>query len=141
MTAKEFLQQAYYSQKEAEMKLEQIERLKSLATRTTTSLKATPGGKGEGSAIENAILKLDEQINKLGEEVTELLKISDEVSKAISQVRDFAERRILKYRYLCFFSWKQISVLMKMSERQIFRLHGKAIENFSAMSVDVSRCQ
>lgn len=141
MTAKEFLQQAYCAQQEVEMKLEQIARLKSLATRTTTNLKMAPGGKSEGSIVENAILQLDEQVRKLGEEVTELLKISDEVSKAISQVRDFAERRILKYRYLCFFSWQQISVLMKMSERQIFRLHGKAIENFSAMSVDVSRCQ
>ena len=131
MTAKEFLQQAYYAQQEVDMKLEQIERLQSLATRTTTVFKSAPSGSAcVDSKIETAVIRIQEQINRLTAELTELLSVTEKVSVAIAQVKNPAEKKILKYRYLCFFSWKQISLLMKTSLRQIYRLHSQALENF-----------
>lgn len=133
MTAKEFLQQAYFAQQEVDFKLEEMTRLQSLATRTTSTLKNTPSGTNTTiSKIENALAKIDEQRNRLAEEITELLKITEEVSDAIAKVKDFDERQILKYRYLRFYSWQQISILMKTSLRQIYRLHNQALENFFA---------
>lgn len=112
MTAKEFLRQAYFAQQEVEMKLEQIARLESLATRTTCALKGTPSGSGVAtSKIEQAVVSLQDQRDRLAEEVTDLLRITDKVSTAISQIKNPVEKRILKYRYLCFFSWKQIALL------------------------------
>ena len=131
MTAKEFLQQAYYAQQEVDMKLEQIERLQSLATRTTTVFKNTPSGSAcADSKIETAVIRIQEQINRLATELAELLNVTEKVSAAIAQVKNPVEKKILKYRYLCFFSWKQISLLMKTSLRQIYRLHSQALENF-----------
>lgn len=133
MTAKEFLQQAYYAQQEVEFKLEEIARLESLATRTTATLKSTPSGSNAAtSKIETAVAKMEEQRNRLAEEVTELLKITDEVADAINKVQNYAEKQILKYRYLRFYDWKQISILMKMSSRQLYRLHSQALENFGS---------
>ena len=131
MTAKEFLQQAYYAQQEVNMLLEQIEQLQSLATSTTTVFKNAPSGSaGVNSKIETAVIRIQEQINRLTAELTELLNVTEKVSAAIAQVKNPAEKKILKYRYLCFFSWKQISLLMKTSLRQIYRLHSQALENF-----------
>lgn len=131
MTAKEFLQQAYFAQQEIDMKLEQISRLQSLATRTTTVLKSTPcGGSKSVSHIEAAIIKIQEQSERLSDEIAALLQITEKVSEAISHVKNPVEQKILKYRYLCFFSWKKISLLTKISQRQIYRLHTQALENF-----------
>lgn len=133
MTAKEFLQQAYYAQQEVEFKLEEIARLECLATRTTATLKSTPSGSNAAtSKIETAVAKMEDQRTRLAEEVTELLKITEEVADAINKVQNYAEKQILKYRYLRFYDWKQISILMKMSSRQLYRLHSQALENFGS---------
>lgn len=136
MTPKEFLQQAYFAQQEVDFKLEEMTRLQSLATRTTSTIKSTPSGSNLAtSKIADAVAKIDEQRNRLAEEITELLKITEEVSDAIAKVKNFDERQILKYRYLRFYSWQQISILMKTSLRQIYRLHNQALENFFAYDI------
>lgn len=139
MTAKEFLQQVYFAQREIEIKLEQIERLQSLATRTTSTIKNVPnGGNISDSKIERSVVNIQEKISTLAEEVSRLLEVNDTVAKAISHVKSSDERAILKYRYLCFLSWQQISLLMKTGTRQIFRIHNLALKNFSQ---HVTKCQ
>ena len=131
MTAKEFLQQAYFAQQEVDFKLEEMARLQALATRVTSTLKSTPSGTNMvTSKIEDAVAKIEEQRNRLAEEITELLKITETVSDAINKVKNYDEKQILKFRYLRFYSWQQISILMKTSLRQIYRLHSQALENF-----------
>lgn len=132
MTAKEFLQQAYFAQQEVDLKLEQIARLESLATRTTSTIKFAPNSSDTAnSKIEKAVIEMQGQKERLADEVTELLKIMDRVSTAIAKIKNPSEKRILKYRYLCFLSWNQISVLTKMSTSNIFKLHNLALQNFS----------
>ena len=131
MTSKEFLQQAYYAQQEINIKLEQIARLQALATRTTTTLKDVPIGKGTSSVIECAIVEMSEQIACLADEIKQLVKVSEEVAARIARVKNLQEQMILKYRYLCFLPWATISNLLKSSERTIFLLHQKALKNFS----------
>ena len=142
MTAKEYLQQAYIAHGELEIKLEQINRLQALATRTTTTLKSTPCGSSvSGSKIESAVIRIQEEMDWLAGEVQDLLAIQENVSTAIKHVENFAERKILEYRYLCFFSWQQISLLMKISRRQLYRLHTQALENFSlVLAVNDTKC-
>ena len=131
MTAKEFLQQAYFAQQEVDFKLEEMARLQALATRVTSTLKSTPSGTNMAtSKIGDAVAKIEEQRNRLAEEITELLKITETVSDAINKVKNYDEKQILKFRYLRFYSWQQISILMKTSLRQIYRLHSQALENF-----------
>ena len=133
MTAKDFLQQAYIAHQEVELKLEEIEKLRSLSTRTTSKISSVPiRGSVNGSRIENAVALIEEQADRLADEVLKLLEINKSVANAIAQVKNPSERAILEYRYLCFFSWQQISALMKTSTRQIYRLHNQALKNFSA---------
>jgi len=134
MTAKEFLQQAYIAHGEVDIKLEQIAKLQSLATRVTTTLKNTPCGSAvSGSRIENSVVNIQEQISRLAEEVTNLLAIQEKVATAIKRVENPVERKILEYRYLCFFSWQQITLIMKASQRNIFLIHNQALKNFSVV--------
>lgn len=134
MTAKEFLRQAYIAHNEVEMKLEELDRLRSLSERTTSKISKAAVQKtssNNNSRIESAVVLIEEQIERLAEEILKLLEIGKKVSIAIKQVPNPTERNLLEYRYLCFFSWEQISTLMKTSPRQIYRIHNQALENFS----------
>lgn len=132
MKAKEFLQQAWLSHGEVELKLERITQLQALATRTTTTLKNTPcGGNVSGSKIETAVVAIQGEIDRLADEIKSLLAINKQVQTAIKAVKNPAERKILEYRYMYFFSWQKISLLMKSSLRNVFYIHDKALKNFS----------
>lgn len=133
MTAKEFLQQVFIAYQEADSKLEQIARLQALATRTTTVLRSTPCGNGTSltSRVEQAIIAIEGQNDKLADEIKHFLQVRDTVAEAIAKVHDDSERRILEYRYLAFKSWKEISHSMKISIRYAYMLHERALKNFS----------
>lgn len=139
MTAKDFLQQAYIAHREVELKLEEIEKLRALSTRTTSKISSVPiHGSVNGSRLENAVALIEEQADRLAEEVLELLEINKSVATAIAQVKAPAERAVLEYRYLCFFSWQQISALMKTSLSNVYKIHSVALKNFSSTVVNSS---
>lgn len=133
MTAKEFLQQVFQAYQDADSKIEQMARLQSLATRTTTVIRSAPVGNGSdlSSRVERAIVIMAEQSGQLADEIQHLLAIREKVSAAIAAVSNPAERRVLEYRYLAFLSWKEISHSMKMALRSVYKLHERALENFS----------
>ena len=134
MTAKEFLQQAWIAYGEIDIKLERINRLQALATRTTTTLRSTPCGSSvSGSKIESAVTMIQEEMDQLAGEIQNLLAINKQVQEAINAIKNPTEKRILEYRYLCFFSWKQICMLIKTGKSNVFKLHDKALKNFPAV--------
>lgn len=135
MTPKEFLQQAFVAHKEIEIRLEQITNLQTLATQTTTVIKTVPGGSNIfKSRVETAVILIQEHAAHLADEVTRLIEITKKISSAIALVPNANERAILEYRYLCFFSWQQISALMKTSVENLFKIHRRAIKNFREYS-------
>lgn len=136
MTEREFLQQVFNAYKDVNSKLEQMARLQSLATRTTTVMHSTPCGSRTAlsSRIEQAILAMEGQSEHLADEIQKLLDVRREVADAIALVADPSERRILEYRYLAFLSWKEISHAMKMGLRTVYRLHERAVKNFAAVT-------
>ena len=134
MTAKEYLQQMYWINGEVESRLEQISRLQSLATRTTTVLKSTPsGGTKLSSRVESAVVDIQKQADDLAEQIKEFLAISKGISAAIAELENHDERIILEYRYLCFYKWQEIAQKLNTGLRHIFKLHSRALKNFSAL--------
>lgn len=136
MTAKEFLQRVFIVYQGVDSKLEQIARLQSLATRTTTVMRSVPccSGTSLSSRVEQAIVALDGQCECLADEINHLLDVRRQVEEAIAKVSNPMERCILEYRYFSFKSWKEISHSMKVGLRTIYRLHDRAIKNFSAVT-------
>ncbi|MBR1646201.1 MAG: hypothetical protein IJ685_05410 [Selenomonadaceae bacterium] len=132
MTAKEYLQQVYHLNEKIESKLEQIARLQSTATRVTTVITGTPGGGTRlSSRIENAVVAVQQQSDYLADEIKQLLNLRNEVAAAIAELDNHNERIVLEYRYLCFYSWQQIAHVMRTGIRYIFKVHTRALKNFS----------
>ena len=134
MTEKEFLQQVFIAYKEVDSKLEQIARLQSLATRTTTVIRSTPCGNGRAltSRVENAVLSIQGQTEFLADEIKFMLDVRNQVAAEIAKVKNHDERIVLEYRYLAFYSWKEISHAMKIGLRYAYKLHNRALKNFAA---------
>ncbi len=134
MTEKEFLQQVFIAYKEVDSKLEQIARLQSLATRTTTVIHGTPCGNGAAlsSRVESAVISIQAQSEFLADEINHLLDVRQRVADEIAKVTNHDERLVLEYRYLAFRSWKEISYVMKIGLRYVYKLHENALKNFSA---------
>lgn len=86
---------------------------------------------GHGSTMDDVIAAhaaLEDRLRKaLAEKNRQLLV----VYQAIQTLADPAERLVMEYRYIDGHSWRKVCFLMQrqgVSERQVYRLHGWALE-------------
>lgn len=91
----------------------------------------TPRGTSGGRTLDDVVAShaaLEEWYRtKLVEKNTQLLA----VEQAIESLGDPAERLIMRQRYIDGYSWRRICCTMQskgFSERQVYRLHGFALE-------------
>lgn len=142
MNIKDFLKQAFDINREIDNKLEQLERLKELAVKTTSVISDMPKGSNkQGSNLENAIIKIHEQQEKLDREVARLIDKQTQIASVIASVENYDERMVLEYRYLCFKPWRAIAKAMHLSSERVYYLHRNAIEKISKIKVNDSKQQ
>ncbi len=53
-----------------------------------------------------------------------------EIMNRIELLPDENEKDVLMYRYIKLMKWEDICVKMKLSERQVYRFHSRALRNF-----------
>ncbi len=87
--------------------------------------------------------ELDEQERALMEERCKRILAYNDIEKRIKRLRSENENDVLFYRYISGLAWWEIAEKMSFSERQIFRIHGKALVHFKLPEdfKDVSECQ
>lgn len=141
MTAKEFLSQARHLDARINAKLEQVARLRAMLTRGVQTLSLTPkGGPADWSETVGRILELEAEING---DIDALVALKRRIARAIeanpgqraaagrvTAGRVTASRALLEMRYLSGWSWRRIAREMNYSERQVWRLHAQALEQF-----------
>ncbi len=106
--------------------------------------KVTGGGRGVGgekvqtskkNVTENDFIKLAEYSEMIDERIDELCGVKKEILEAINMVEDPMLRAVLIARYINCKDWKDIVGELYYSERQLYRLHSKALSK-----IDVSKC-
>lgn len=129
MTAKEYLNQVPRLDTIIDLKLAQVERLKSLRERVTTIMSDTPKGGGCGDRvveITNRIWALEEEINR---DIDRLVDMRKEREAVIDTVQDATLRDLLTYRYIHGCKWecvaKKIGQTIHMTK---IKLHPKALD-------------
>ena len=131
MTATEFLKQSVKIYRRLDCTLEQLQGLQDLAKRITPILNGTPSVSTKSfSKIEAAVVNMQEQSEKLGDNLAEYLAAREKIKAAISQVTGENERLILESRYLNFKSWKHTAKLMNVSTRRVLQMHEQALNSF-----------
>lgn len=141
MTAKTFLSRAYRLDLKINIKLEQLEHLRSLAYKVTSVIREDKvSASSPKSMLEDSVIKIclaEQAINKA---VDEFIDIKNEISEMVKSIDNDDERILLELRYLCFNSWDQIATKMSISSSHAFRLHRKALKSVDRELLLLRRC-
>lgn len=127
MTAKEYLSQAFRLDERINSKIQQLESLNALATKSTSTLSDMPKSPNRSSRMEDAIVKIVDLQDEINKDIDSLVELKAEIMRAIKAVDNIEYRTIFEKRYLCFLTWKQIAVDLDYNVRHLYRLHGEAL--------------
>ena len=129
MTAKEYLSQAFYMNRQIKAKERRLEWLREIATGPSMRFSQEEKSKGDprSSLVENAALKVVELEEEIASDILELVRVMKEIASTISRVDSMECRTILEMRYLSFMEWDEIISRMGYSRSYVFRLHGEAL--------------
>ena len=111
--------------KRIELEIDEIRNLKMYPSVNNDGM---PHGSGQGD-LSSYAAELHEKEEKLYQEGVEQIKAYKDISWKIQQLENEDERDVLFYRYIKGMSWWEIAENMQFSERQVFRIHGKALGN------------
>lgn len=131
MTAKEYLSQAYCLDQQINMKLEQLEPLKALATKATSVLSGSPGCTGlGGSLMADMVVKIVDLDAEINRDVDRFVALREEIRQRIQMVKIPIYRELLTYRYSNLQPWDAIAAKTGYSVRRIYTLHQEALAAF-----------
>lgn len=128
MNAKTYLGQAYRMNQNINSKLEQLDQLRAMTCKVTSSFREDKvSGTKDRCPMETAIIKVlsaEEDINKM---IDLFIDLKDEISSAIQKLDGYETRLLLELRYLCFNSWEEIAMKMQYKTSYIYKMHGRAL--------------
>ena len=130
MDAKTYLMQIMNIDQQINAKLEQLTRLKALATHTTSTISDMPKSHNSNSRLEDTVLKIIEMEHSIDDEIDRLVDLKAEASMQIFLMEDPRCRLILESRYLNGEAWETIAAKMGYTVRNVQNLHGKALQEF-----------
>lgn len=130
ISAKEYLSQYTDAKQEIEVLTEEVQKLRSLATKVTVSFNSDGGASGSRDPDKLAVCieKIVDTENQIRERVQQLTIIRQEVYTTISKVKDSKLRNFLLMRYINDQSFETISVNLHYSYNHIVKnLHPQAL--------------
>ena len=137
MNAKEYLSQAIWLDRMIDSKLEQLEMLKSLAMKVTSSFtkEKISGGNIEKSKMESTMVKVIDLELEINADIDRLVNLKKDIQDTINKMDDINQQLLLELRYLSGKGWDEIAASMGYDPRTVYRIHGKALKEFERMKL------
>ena len=98
---------------------------------TGAALSGMPGGGHDPDRTGRTIARLDELERRIDAYVDELVARKSEAFLRIRRLPELAEQDVLIARYLQCKPWPVIAREMHYEERQVYRIHGRALQHFA----------
>lgn len=129
MTAKEYLKQVYRLDNRISSDIEEIARLRAIATGITSPAMGTnpSPNRSTEAPFARSVLQIIELETKISAEIDTLVRLKEQVRSAIDTVENRDERMVLRYRYIHNMTWYQIGDELHADESTIRRWHGAAL--------------
>ncbi len=128
MTTKEYLSQARRIDRRIDCKLEQLAALRELVTKTNVVMSDMPGNPNrDRSKVEEYLVKIIDMENEIDNEIDRLVSLKADIMHTINMINDEECQMLLEKRYLLFETWEKIADDMGYTLRNIYNLHGKAL--------------
>lgn len=131
MNVKQYLRQVWRLDNTVNAKLEQLELLKSLVTKVTSTLVDDRVQESKShDKISKLICKMVDLEKEITNDIDKLVDLKREIMHKIDSIPNEDYKILLTLRYLNFKTWEQIAVEMNYDYRWIHRLHAKALTAF-----------
>lgn len=130
MTAKEYFAQIPRLDSRINAKLDQLEYLKALATKTSAVLSDMPRNDTPNQQwLESTVVRIVDLGAELNRDIDRLIDLRTEALEAVRGLEDADQQLVLELRYLTNRGWDEIVKAMNYSPSNVFRLHGLALRN------------
>lgn len=129
LSVKDFLSRYQNCERRIKAKEEKIIELRgravSLSSAVGQGVQTSISCHGGAQSIADSYMDL---VEELKEELVRLKTIQSEILQAIRSTSNKEHQELLELRYISGKTWTQIADIMCYCERQILRIHGKALE-------------
>ncbi len=132
MTAKEYLNQAYWLDRRIDSKLEQLSALKDMATKTTSVMSDDVVSHTRNvHSMQDVIAKIIDMQAEINADIDQLVDLKREIMQVVKAVQNPEHQTLLELRYLCFKSWEDVAEELGYNVRHIYRLHDETVEQIT----------
>ena len=129
LDVKEFFQQIRHIDGQISVKIEQLDRMKALATKVTTEMsEAGTRTSGPSRGMENTIDKIIALQEELNADIDRYVDLKRAANGIIGRIENEKYRRVLESRYLLGKTWETIAAEMGMTCQGVLKLHGRALQ-------------
>lgn len=131
--AKAILKRVELLDTQIDYKLQEIQRLWDMVTRVTAVFKPTPvsGGGGAGDLMADTIARIVDLKTEVNGDIDRFVDLKRDISKTLNRIKQPEYIKVLYKRYFEKKHWEEIAVEMNMTSRNVFHIHGKALEEFN----------
>lgn len=127
--AKEFFQEIRNIDKQINVKLEHLERMKSLATKVTSVMREDSSKpSGVSRSVENNVEKIIQLQDEINADIDRFVYLKRIACNIIRQLPDEKQRRCMEERYLNGKTWEAIAVNIGIAYQSVCRIHGRALQ-------------
>lgn len=124
-----FLKQYNYCYESLKSLFEERERWFTIATKVNSVSDGMPHSHSVSSKVENSSIRMVELTEMINVQVERMTALRDEIETAIEALEDLDQRSVLKFMYINDFPAEKIAEIMSMSERNVYFIRKRAIEN------------
>ena len=134
MTAKKYLNQARHLDALINCRLREIDYWRDLSSSVSGSNFEPHYNPNKPTEVPfvRCLEKIDTIQRDVAEKIAYLVRLKGEINTAIDALEMRDEQLVLRYRYLDDCTWEEISRMLNVSLRTVHRIHGSALQHFSA---------
>ena len=127
--AQKYLKQVKLYDTHIDNKVQELDRLKGVATKVTTSLSLVPGsGSGSQDKLGDAVAKIIDLQAEVNQAIDVYVDKKREVCNLIGKIQDPDQLAVLHKRYIQYKHWEQIACEMGYTYRNVCYIHGRALQ-------------
>jgi len=124
-----FMSRAFRLEAQVQSKLQQIERLRSLASKVTSNTANEPvSHTRDVTEMQDAVIRIMEEEEILKNRIKMLMDVKEQIRDVIEHVDDVTLQLILEKRYLLYESIKEIAADLGYTYRWTEKKHKKALQ-------------
>ena len=140
MKAKDYLRQAFCLDRRIASDINEMKELRELAESVSSPQleERVQTSRSTSAPFVRSIEKIIDLEAMIADEVDTLVDMKADIRELIDKVDDHDQRMLLRYRYIHFHTWEEISAEMNYGLRWVYILHGRALESVNTILKECS---